>query len=140
MGRTPGDPTTPGWGSPRPGERGAQPRRMDVDDVLPTLLCKPVGSRVADLLLANLTTVGDGPIGPGFASEESAEPEERPILTGNLKIAHYGGVSPEEAAEIWKAETLCLTCLSAGVCRIAAGTGEPLVVVSRCLAYIPGAG
>jgi len=79
-----------------------------------------------------------GEIRPGFASEEQAEDAEP--LPKNLEVAHYGGVTDVEAAGIWEAETLCLTCLCAGVCRIAVGTREPLVVVSRCLAYLPTSG
>ncbi len=77
---------------------------------------------------------------PGFASEDPTEAEELPPLPKNLEVAHYGGITAEEATKIWEAETLCLSCLCAGVCKIAAGTTEPLVVVSRCLSYLPTSG
>lgn len=78
---------------------------------------------------------------PGSASEEESPEEESPeVLPKNLRVAHYDGAEPEEAARVWMSETLCVGCLSAGVCRVADGAEGPLVVVSRCLAYIPSGG
>lgn len=85
----------------------------------------------------------EGPIKPGFASAEpdpEPDPGEEAARAGRAGRAHYAGMSDAEAQETWKAETLCVTCLCAGVCRVAAGAEAPLVVVSRCLAYISAAG
>ena len=79
----------------------------------------------------------DEELRPGFASEDPAEEEPRPVLMGNLKIAHYDGATAEEAEAMWQAETLCLSCVIADMCKVAQGTREPLVVISRCLSYIP---
>ena len=77
---------------------------------------------------------------PGFASEEDTEETPAPILTGNLKIAHYDGVSAEEAEKVWNQETLCGSCLAAPMCKVSEHTPGPLIVVARCLAYLPMAG
>lgn len=76
---------------------------------------------------------------PGFASEEPRD-EEEPKLEGKLGVAHYAGMTEKEAAEAWAKETLCSTCLCQGVCRVAAAAQDSLVLVSRCLSYLPGAG
>ncbi len=57
MGRAPGDPSTPGWGSAHPGE--AHARRLseaEYDAALPTIPAIPIGARDALLILANLAT------------------------------------------------------------------------------------
>jgi N-acetylated-alpha-linked acidic dipeptidase len=54
MGRTPGDPTTPGWPSPKPGEKG---RRLDGDELaaaLPRIPCAPIGSAEAGVLMEGM--------------------------------------------------------------------------------------
>lgn len=75
-------------------------------------------------------------IEPGFAQSEPPEPEEARPEADRGK-AHYGGESDAQAAETWKAETLCLGCYSAPVCRHFAGMEQALITVTRCLAYIP---
>ncbi|MBK7875913.1 MAG: M28 family peptidase [Planctomycetes bacterium] len=55
---TPGDPSTPGWGSPRPGDANA--RRIDgaeLDGALPRIPCLPIGALEAEALQAQLATV-----------------------------------------------------------------------------------
>ncbi len=57
MGRAPGDPSTPGWGSAHPGE--AHARRLSEAEyaaALPTIPAIPIGARDALLILANLAT------------------------------------------------------------------------------------
>lgn len=84
---------------------------------------------------------------PGGASQsdeddaaEVAAKADLPDPGSRVGFAHYSGVSAEEAAAVFKRETLCDSCLSSSVCKIAASVEEPLVVVSRCLAYIPVGG
>jgi N-acetylated-alpha-linked acidic dipeptidase len=57
MGRAPGDPSTPGWGSPHPDDK--QPHRLSEAEyaaALPTIPAIPIGARDALLILANLAT------------------------------------------------------------------------------------
>lgn len=75
---------------------------------------------------------------PGFASAEPEEAQER--IESPIGHAHYDGLTDVEAAETFKRETLCGRCLCAGVCRVAAAAEGPMVVVSRCLSFIPGNG
>lgn len=75
---------------------------------------------------------------PGFASEEEPDPTTaKPKLPKTLALAHYADLTTEEATELWKSETLCTGCLLSSMCVVATQCPEPLVVVSRCLAYIP---
>lgn len=82
----------------------------------------------------------DGVLRPGFASEE---PESAPngqkdgAVEDVPRVTGYEDVHEQDAAELWQSETLCVTCMSAPVCRHAEGMHEALVVVSRCLAYLP---
>ncbi len=57
MGRAPGDPSTPGFGSPRPGERAARSSTAEVDRGLPRIPCIPIGAREALLLTGGLAEV-----------------------------------------------------------------------------------
>lgn len=78
---------------------------------------------------------------PGFASEEvqpTRAPEEP--VPADLYTAHYGGMEADEALETWKRETLCFGCLKSNMCRVGVETAEPLIVVTRCVAFVPGAG
>lgn len=55
---TPGDPSTPGWGAPHPGDASA--RRIagaELDDALPKIPCIPIGAREAEALQAHLAIV-----------------------------------------------------------------------------------
>ncbi|HHH31322.1 MAG TPA: hypothetical protein ENK57_23655 [Polyangiaceae bacterium] len=80
---------------------------------------------------------GDGPLRPGFASEEAPAPKPGPELKGDFARATYAGMSEEEASETWARETLCATCYHAEVCKLADGLETALVVISRCKVYSP---
>ena len=62
MGRSPGDPSTPGWASPAPaadGSDAAATRRLTGDALaaqLPTILCLPIGARDALAIRARLAS------------------------------------------------------------------------------------
>lgn len=58
----PGDPSTPGWGSPRPGESARRLEPGACDARLPKLLCLPIGVRDARAILSRLDGLGPGPI------------------------------------------------------------------------------
>lgn len=77
----------------------------------------------------------------GSASAEPVEetPKEPPKTEAEVRVrlATYDGMDEDEATRAWKRETLCATCVCANVCRVATVTGETMVVVARCLAYIP---
>ena len=76
---------------------------------------------------------------PGFASQEPVQAEivsDVPV-SGLLARAHYAGLQPEEASATWEREHLCTKCLHAQVCKYAADTDEALVVISRCLGFLP---
>lgn len=76
-------------------------------------------------------------ISPGFASFEPSESAVTVNIRGRVAQAHYAGMTEDEAAKLWESEILCLSCLSAGVCRHANGIHDSLVSITRCLAYIP---
>lgn len=62
MGKAPGDPTTPGFGSPAPGEA---PRRSRLSDaklkaLLPSIPCLPIGSDEAAEILSRLSATSGG--------------------------------------------------------------------------------
>jgi N-acetylated-alpha-linked acidic dipeptidase len=62
----PGDPTTPGFASPRPGEEVERLARGEVDARLPKIPCLPIGVRDARAIQAWLAQDADGkPLGPG---------------------------------------------------------------------------
>ena len=74
MARAPGDPSTPGWASPKPGEHGKRLTAAELEAALPRILCTPIGARDARALQARLQHVkltgADGkeselPVGPG---------------------------------------------------------------------------
>ena len=59
----PGDPSTPGWASPRPGEDAPRLTLDELDVRLPRIPCTPLGAREARELLARLhDSVGPGPV------------------------------------------------------------------------------
>lgn len=103
MGRIPGDPTTPGWPSPKPGERGA--RRISGEELassLPRIPCLPIGSREARLLLDRLAEVdvkdSDGNVraeklGPGPIQARLALDMPRELRTIVNVIARLRGTS-----------------------------------------------
>ena len=69
--QAPGDPSTPGWASPRPGEEARRRSSTELDAALPKLPCLPIPWTVASEILARLEprVLGEGddpePIGPG---------------------------------------------------------------------------
>lgn len=82
-----------------------------------------------------------GKIAPGFAGVE--EPAPRPMgppgedQGSRMARAHYDGMEADEATEVWKRESLCAGCLHSQVCKFVTGATDALVVVSRCVAYLP---
>ena len=60
MGKEPGDPSTPGFGSPAPGEKSSRPRLStnELDKLLPSIPCMPIGSDEANAILAKLGASG----------------------------------------------------------------------------------
>ena len=96
MGRAPGDPSTPGWASPHPGD--ARARRLssaESDANLPTIPAIPIGARDAALILANLATrtLGDAPraVGPGPALAQLVLEQPRDLRTIRNVIARLSG-------------------------------------------------
>src|SRR5678815_2457428 len=74
MGRTPGDPSTPGWASPKPGESAKRLSKAELDEALPTIPCVPIGWADAEAILVQLAprelpgkdaVLETKPIGPG---------------------------------------------------------------------------
>ncbi len=61
--QVPGDPSTPGWPSPHPGEKVARLPAEELDAFLPRILCTPIGTRDA------------GPIRDALARGESVRAE-----------------------------------------------------------------
>lgn len=84
------------------------------------------------------------PGGSSHSEEDEADAKaakaEIPDPGSRLGTAHYAGMEAEAASEVWKRETLCVSCLCGQVCMVAAGVEGPLAVVSRCLAYLPVGG
>lgn len=77
-------------------------------------------------------------LGDASPREPSPEPEINPA--GRMGTAHYAGISEEDAAKVWESETLCVSCLVGPMCCVGIKVQEPLIVVSRCLAYLPRSG
>lgn len=74
MGRTPGDPSTPGWASPLPGEKSERLEGSDLAAALPTIPCAPIGATEAARLLEGMSKRAfvdaagqtiEEPVGPG---------------------------------------------------------------------------
>ncbi len=105
MGRIPGDPSTPGWPSPKPGQSGA--RRIAGEDLassLPRIPCLPIGSREGQMLLARLAEVdvkdSDGnvkpqKIGPGPVQVRLALDMPRELRTIVSVIGRLQGASDD---------------------------------------------
>ncbi len=121
MGRAPGDPSTPGWASPHPGD--AHARRLtpsEWDAGLPTIPCTAIGAREAQLVLASLATrtlqddkgasttraVGPGPVAVRLSIEQPRElrtirnvigrlagSDERTVIAGNHRDAWVRGAN-----------------------------------------------
>ena len=86
MARAPGDPTTPGWASPVPGETG---RRVEPEG-FPRIPCLPIGADDAASLLARLDGVGPG---PAEALVDVDQPRE--LRRIHNVIARLAGRGPE---------------------------------------------
>ncbi|MBL8862018.1 MAG: M28 family peptidase [Planctomycetes bacterium] len=104
IGRTPGDPSTPGWPSPRPGEPGRRLSAEELAEALPRIPCAPIGSDEARLLLAGLTprafvdpdgNVVEAPAGPGPREARIAIESPREVRTIHDVIATLPGASDE---------------------------------------------
>ena len=101
IGRAPGDPSTPGWGSAHPGEANA--RRLSAADYaksLPTIPAIPIGARDAALILANLGTRtvanergerGPRAVGPGPAQVQLVLDQPRDLRRIRNVIARLAG-------------------------------------------------
>jgi N-acetylated-alpha-linked acidic dipeptidase len=81
--RIPGDPSTPGWASPKPGAKDA--RRASAEELaawLPTIPCVPIGWRDAKVLIANLAKVQakDGP------KDEDGKPKTQALGPGPVQV------------------------------------------------------
>lgn len=101
MGRAPGDPSTPGFGSPRPGVSVARLATSEVDRDLPRILCVPIGAREAQLLLGELREVAGSEgeaarhAGPGPVEVELAVDAPRDLRTIRNVIATMPGRDDE---------------------------------------------
>lgn len=104
MGRTPGDPSTPGFASPHPGEPVERTSAETLAVALPTIPCFPIGWAEAQLLLDRLATVGvtnaDGkleskPIGPGPAEVRMLLDQPRDVRRIRSVIATLDGASED---------------------------------------------
>ena len=85
----------------------------------------PVGSKDYQTMAPG-SVASEGNLEPAIGNPESV-----------VGKAHYAGFTEEQAREQWEQETICFTCLSVTVCKIATGIEAPLAAVTRCLAYLP---
>lgn len=104
MGRTPGDPSTPGWASPKPGEDARRLSPSELADSLPTIPCAPIGVAEARLLLEGLEhrmfTDAEGKeieqaVGPGPREALVAIEAPRELRTIRNVIGTLRGASDE---------------------------------------------
>lgn len=105
MGRAPGDPSTPGWASPHPGEANA--RRLtpaEWDAALPAIPCTAIGAREAGLILSGLATrtleddkgvKSARPVGPGPIEVRLAVEQPRELRTITNVIGRLAGREPD---------------------------------------------
>ncbi len=98
MGRAPGDPTTPGFGSPRPGQRAPRTLMAEVNEHLPHVPCIPIGAREALLLIDGMrevsATEGDAKpkrLGPGPIEVDLSVDAPRVLRTIRNVIATLPG-------------------------------------------------
>lgn len=85
MGRIPGDPSTPGWPSPHPGESA---RRLEGDELasaLPRIPCIPIGWAEAELLLDRLAPRPDVDARGAAILDADGKPVTRPIGPGPVE-------------------------------------------------------
>ncbi len=99
----PGDPSTPGWPSPKPGEKDAKrASTKEIEDALPRIPCIPVGWRDAKALIEKLAAVAtkdkDGKdveerLGPGPVQVRMKVDQPRDLRTIHSVIARLPGES-----------------------------------------------
>jgi N-acetylated-alpha-linked acidic dipeptidase len=102
---TPGDPTTPGWGSPKPGVKDAKRvSGKELAEALPRIPCIPVGWRDAKVILGKLASVAtkdkDGVdaqehLGPGPVLVKLAVDQPRDLRVIRNVVARMTGSSPK---------------------------------------------
>jgi N-acetylated-alpha-linked acidic dipeptidase len=104
IGRTPGDPSTPGWPSPKPGEKAKRLAGAELAAALPTIPCTPIGWAEAEKIQAHLAMremVGaegkpvPAPIGPGPAVVRMMVDQPRDVRTIQNVIARLPGKSED---------------------------------------------
>ncbi|MDZ4771645.1 MAG: M28 family peptidase [Planctomycetota bacterium] len=104
MGRTPGDPSTPGFASPKPGEKVRRLEGADLANALPKIPCSPIGWAEAKMLtdhLAPRDVVGTNgevkaqPIGPGPAEVRLMIDQPRDLRVIRNVIATLKGASED---------------------------------------------
>ena len=105
IGSVPGDPSTPGWASPRPGEKSA--RRLspaEYEAQLPQIPAIPIGARDAALLASKLATrtIKDEkgasvarPIGPGPALAQLVLEQPRDLRTIRSVTGRLAGLDED---------------------------------------------
>ncbi|MBL8859703.1 MAG: M20/M25/M40 family metallo-hydrolase [Planctomycetes bacterium] len=104
MGRTPGDPSTPGWASPKPGEKVRRLEGRALAEALPEIPCIPIGWAEAEKILAALAPreltgadlkTATKPIGPGPAEVRVLVDQPRDLRTIRNVIATLPGASAD---------------------------------------------
>lgn len=51
--------------------------------------------------------------------------------------AHYAGMTEEQAKMVFQQECICVNCYCNLMCKVAAGIDQGLVVITRCLGFLP---
>jgi N-acetylated-alpha-linked acidic dipeptidase len=103
MGRSPGDPSTPGWPSPAPGEEAPRLDQAALAAALPRIPCLPIGARDAQPILERLAPrhlAGADPaetarIGPGPVEVHLALDQPRELRTIRNVIGRLAGSGPD---------------------------------------------
>jgi N-acetylated-alpha-linked acidic dipeptidase len=91
----PGDPTTPGRGSPRAGEPGERLDPEQLDKALPRVLCTPLPAREVRRIRERLAKVGGEPLGPGPVEVELELDVPRELRTIRNVVATLPGSGGE---------------------------------------------
>ena len=91
----PGDPSTPGWASPKPGEAGKRLSREEIDAKLPKIPCLPIGAGDARKLQSRLALRGEARVGPGPVEVELDLEAPRDLRTIRNVIATMPGETDE---------------------------------------------
>jgi N-acetylated-alpha-linked acidic dipeptidase len=105
IGSVPGDPSTPGWSSPHPGERNAHRLApAEWDAALPRIPAIPIGARDALLLTSKLATRSlkdeqgasvSRPVGPGPALVQLTLDQPRDLHTIRSVVGRLPGVEDD---------------------------------------------